>query len=82
MPLSHMSCFDANLPGVTTAVRIVSFYDAKMFMRRWVIRDKDPALRALLRRMEKVHNFITADKAIQELQHALSSRGLLGVANA
>jgi hypothetical protein len=43
MPLSQMSSFDANLPGAAKAVRIASFYDAKIFVRRWVIRDKDPA---------------------------------------
>jgi hypothetical protein len=71
------NCFDANLPGAGNAVRIASFYDAKLFVRRWVIRDKDPALKALLRHMEKVDNSLTADDAIQELQQALSSRGLL-----
>jgi hypothetical protein len=82
MPLSQMCGFDANLPGAAKVVRIASFYDAKIFVRRWVIRDKDPALKALLRDMEEVQNAITADAAMQELQHALSSRGLLGVASA
>jgi hypothetical protein len=81
MPLSQMSYFDASLPGATKVVRIASFYDAKIFVRRWVIRDKDPALKALLRGMEEVHNFVAADEVIQELRQALSSRGLLGVAS-
>jgi len=82
MSLSEVSCFDANLPGAGKVVRIVSFYDAKLFVRRWVIRDKDPALKALLRHMEEeVYNVTTADEAIQELQRALSSRGLLGLAS-
>jgi hypothetical protein len=81
MPLSKMSCFDANLPGATNVVRIASFYDAKMFVRRWVIRDKDPALKALLRDMEDAHNFLAADEVVQELRHALSSRGLLDMAS-
>ena len=70
--------FDANLPGADKAVRIASFYDAKLFVRRWVIRDKDPALKALLRHMEKANSLATADSAIGQLQQALSSRGLLG----
>jgi len=81
MPPPQASCFDANLPGAGKAVRIESFYEAKVFVRRWVIRDKDPALKALLRHMEKVDNSLTADDAIQELQQALSSRGLLGMAS-
>ena len=80
MPFSQMSCFDANLPGATKGVRIASFYDAKMFVRRWVIRDRDPALKALLRKMERVKNCATGADAIQELQQALSLRGLLGAA--
>jgi hypothetical protein len=79
MLASELNCFDANLPGAGKAVRIASFHDAKVFVRRWVIRDKDPALKALLRHMEKINNLIAADEAIQELQHALSSRGLLGL---
>jgi hypothetical protein len=71
--------FDANLPGTGRAVRIATYYDAKVFMRRWVIRDKDPALKALLRHMEKANSVATADSAIGQLQQALSSRGLLGL---
>jgi hypothetical protein len=41
--------FEAHLPLVATAVRITSLYDAQVFMRRWVIRDKDRNLKALLR---------------------------------
>lgn len=81
---NHMSppqpnYFDANLPGTSKTVRIASFYDAKVFVRRWVIRDKDPALKALLRHMEKVNSLATADSAIGQLQQALSSRGLLSL---
>jgi hypothetical protein len=69
--------FDANLPGANPTVRIASFDDAKVFVRRWVIRDKDPALKTLLRQMEKVNSYATTDRAIQQLQQALASRGLL-----
>ena len=69
--------FDANLPSAGPTVRIASFYDAKVFVRRWVIRDKDPALKTLLRHMEKVNSSATTDSAIRQMQQALSSRGLL-----
>jgi hypothetical protein len=76
--------FDANLPGVSQAnlqcasqtVRIVSFDDAKVFVRRWVIRDKDPALKALLRHMEKVNGPATTS-AIGQFKQSLAARGLL-----
>lgn len=75
--VSSADYFDANLPGASQTVRIASFYDAKVFVRRWVIRDKDPALKALLRHMEKVNSSATVDSEIQQLQEALASRGLL-----
>jgi hypothetical protein len=46
-----------------------------------VIRDKDPALKALLRHMEKANSSATADSAIQQLKQALASRGMLVTAN-
>jgi hypothetical protein len=64
MFLPEADYFDANLPGASQTVRIASFYDAKVFVCRWVIRDKDPALKAL-------------DGEIRQLQQALASRGLL-----
>jgi hypothetical protein len=73
--------FDASLPGIGQAVRIATYDDAKVFVRRWVIRDKDPALKALLRHMEKANSIATADTAIGQLLQALSSRGLLGLAS-
>jgi hypothetical protein len=85
MSLSQTDYFDANLPGVGQAnlhsasqpVRIASFNDAKVFMRRWVIRDKDPALKALLRHMEKVNSSATTTSAIGQFKQSLASRGLL-----
>jgi hypothetical protein len=77
MFLPQADYFDANLPGASQTVRIASFYDAKVFVRRWVIRDKDPALKALLRHMEKVNSSATMDSEIQQLHEALASRGLL-----
>ena len=69
--------FDASFPGATQVVRIASFHDAKVFARRWVIRDKDPALKALLRHMEKANSSATADSAIRQLKQALACRGML-----
>jgi len=44
--------FDACLPRLSKPVRISSFHDAQVFVRRWAIRDKDRAIRALRRRMD------------------------------
>jgi hypothetical protein len=73
--------FVANLPGASQTVRVESLYDAKVFARRWVIRDKDPALKALLRHMEKANSSATADSAIRQLKQALASRGMLVTAS-
>jgi hypothetical protein len=81
MSLPQTNYFDANLPGASKSVRIASFYDAKVFVCRWVIRDKDPALKALLRHMEQARSSATADSAIRQLQQALASRGLLVMAS-
>jgi len=81
MFLPQADYFDANLPSASQTVRIASFYDARVFVRRWVIRDKDPALKALLRHMEKVNSFEATDIAIRQLQQALASRGLLVTAS-
>jgi hypothetical protein len=77
MFLPRADYFDANLPGASQTVRIASFYDAEVFVRRWVIRDKDPVLKTLLRDMGKVNSFAATDGAIRQLQQALASRGLL-----
>jgi hypothetical protein len=69
--------FDANLPNLASPVRISSFFDAQVFVRRWAIRDKDPAVRVLLRRMEKANSSETATSAIEELKRELARRGLL-----
>jgi hypothetical protein len=77
MSLPEDAYFDAKLPGATQTVRIASLYDAKVFVCRWVIRDRDPALKALLRNVEKAKNFAMTESAIQQLAQALASRGLL-----
>jgi len=77
MSLPQTDYFDTHLPGVSQSVRIASFYDAKVFACWWTIRDKDPALKALLRHMEQARSSATADSAIWQLKQALASRGLL-----
>ena len=77
MSVHPLGYFDAGFPGAALTVRITSFHDAKVFARRWVIRDKDPALKALLRCMEKANSSATADSAIQQLKKALACRGML-----
>ena len=71
------AAFDANLPNLDRKVRINSFYDAQVFVRRWAIRDKDRAIRALLRRMERANSSETANSALEELKQQLAARGLL-----
>ena len=74
--------FEAGLPGATQTVRdYASLDDARVFARRWVIRDKDPALKALLRHMEKANSSATADVAVRELKRTLERRGMLITAN-
>jgi hypothetical protein len=75
------SYFDAGFPGATQTVRISNLHEAKVFARRWVIRDKDPALKTLLRHMEKANSSATGDIAIQQLKQALTLRGMLVTAN-
>ena len=77
MSLPETVYFDANLPGATQTVRIACLYDAKIFVCRWVIRDRDPSLKELLRNVEKAKNFAITESAIQQLTQALAARGLL-----
>jgi hypothetical protein len=69
--------FDASLPNLDRPVRIKSFYEAQVFVRRWAIRDKDPSIRVLLRKLERANSATTANSAIQELKRELAARGLL-----
>jgi len=69
--------FDACLPQVTKPVRITCLHDAQVFARRWVIRDKDPALKALVRCLERARSAEASARALQDLRSALESRGLL-----
>lgn len=69
--------FDAHLPHLDTPVRIRSFDDARVFARRWAIRDKDLAVRALVRQLDKVNSSEAAERAIRDLKRELAARGLM-----
>ena len=69
--------FDAFLPRLDKSVPIASLHDAQVFARRWVIRDKDPALKALMRRLDRVRGSETAAGALDELRRELGARSLL-----
>src|SRR6516225_2145185 len=78
MSLSLAAQFEANLPGLSKPIQIMTRHDAEVFTCRWTIRDKDPALKALLREMQRANSSSTATSAILRLKQALTSRGLLG----
>ncbi len=69
--------FEAHLPFVATAVRITSFYDAQVFMRRWVIRDKDRNLKVLLRALERANSAEQMNVVLDAFKRALAAHGLL-----
>ena len=77
MTMPFTQHFDARLPAVAAPVRITSIYDAQVFTRRWVIRDKDRDLKALLRKLERANSGTLIDQAISDLKQALSLRHLL-----
>jgi rRNA-processing protein FCF1 len=77
MSIPQMLQFEANLPGLSKPIRILTRNDAEVFTCRWTIRDRDPALKALLREMKSANSSATADVAIRRLKQALASRGLL-----
>lgn len=70
--------FEAKLPGLEPPIRIMTRHDATVFMRRWAIREKDPALKVLLREIERANTPETLSSAILGFKKALASRGLLG----
>ena len=77
MTIPFTQHFDAHLPAVANPVRITSFYDAQVFTRRWVIRDKDPTLKVLLRKLEKANSAALIDEAMGTFKRELSQRALL-----
>jgi hypothetical protein len=77
MTIPYVQHFDANLPSVAVPVRITSIYDAQIFTRRWVIRDKDRNLKTLLRKLEKANSGASIDEAMVDFKQALAARALL-----
>lgn len=77
MTMPFTQHFDARLPGVERPVRITSLYDAQVFTRRWVIRDKDPLLKVLLRRLEKANSTQSIAEAVGCFKRELTQRALL-----
>jgi hypothetical protein len=77
MTIPFTQHFDAWLPAIAKPVRITSIYDAQVFTRRWVIRDKDPDLKVLLRKLERANSAALIDEAIGYFKHAQSARALL-----
>jgi hypothetical protein len=69
--------FAAYLPHLAAPVRIVTFADAQVFVRRWAIRDKDRAVHELARRMNRANSAENIDGAVKELRRELAARGLL-----
>ncbi len=77
MTIPFSQHFDAWLPAVAAPVRITSIYDAQIFTRRWVIRDKDPTLKLLLRQLERANSAVLSGEAMESFKLALSVRALL-----
>jgi len=69
--------FGAPLPAVAAPVRITSIYDARIFTRRWVIRDKDPDLKVFLRQLERANSAAPIEEAMVTFCRALSLRAPL-----
>ena len=78
MSLSPEQQFEAKLPGLSNPIRIMAVHDAEVFTCRWTIRDKDPALKALLREMQSANSSAATMSVILKLKQALASRRLLG----
>ncbi len=77
MTLPFTRQFDAQLPGVAAAMRITSLYDAQVFTRRWVIRNKDRNLKSLLRTLERANSAARIEEAMDEFKRALAAHALL-----
>lgn len=69
--------FAAYLPRLASPVRIGTYADAQVFVRRWAIRDKDRTVRELARRMERANSSERMDVAMRELRRELAARGML-----
>lgn len=77
MTLPFTQHFDAYLPEVAGAIRITSLQDAQVFTRRWAIRDKDRAIKLLLRALNRANSIQSADAAVANFRTVLRAHGLL-----
>jgi len=69
--------FAAYLPRLTAPVRVGTYADAQVFVRRWTIRDKDPMVRELARRMAQANSSERINAVMRELMRELTARGML-----
>jgi hypothetical protein len=69
--------FAAYLPRLAAPVRIGTYADAQVFVRRWTIREKDRAVRELARRRNRANSAENMDRAMSELRRELAARGML-----
>lgn len=69
--------FVAYLPGLAAPVRIGTYADAQVFVRRWTIRDRDRAVRELAQRMDRANSSERMGRAMRELRRELAARGML-----
>ncbi len=69
--------FIARLPRLAKPVSIETLHDAKVFIRRWMIRDKDRTLKRLHTQLISVRRNEDVSAAIDALKSALEARGLL-----
>jgi hypothetical protein len=69
--------FAAYLPRVAAPVRIATYADAQVFVRRWAIRESDRAVRELVRRMARASSAEHMGCAMREFRRELAARGML-----
>lgn len=69
--------FAAYLPRLAAPVRIANYADAQVFVRRWAIRESDPAVRELVRRMARASSAEHTGSAMRDFRRELAARGML-----
>lgn len=60
MSLSLTQQFEASLPSLSKPIRKMRRSNAEVFICRWTIRDKDPALKVLLKEIQRQNSAATA----------------------
>jgi hypothetical protein len=71
-----MQCLMRICPILQGRFQSSRFYEAQVFVRRWMIRDKEPSIRLLCRKQETANSAVSVS-AIQELKRESAARGLL-----